>query len=72
MKLLCWFCDNINFISYIYEIHHLIRPDLPEYKGWHDFDLRELITINTIKKMKLPKKVNVNLYKDKLYKVTIK
>lgn len=29
-------------------------------------------TINTIKKMRLPKKVNVNLYKDKLYKVIIK
>ena len=29
-------------------------------------------SINIIKKMKLPKKVNVNLYEDKLYKVIIK
>ena len=38
------FCDNINFVSYINEIHHLIRPDLPEYKNSgtsYDFNSRE-------------------------------
>jgi hypothetical protein len=44
------FCNNINFCTYIYEIHHLFRPDLPEYKTWHDFDLRENVLINSIKK----------------------
>lgn len=47
------FCSKVNFFSYIYEIHHLFRPDLPEYKGWHDFDLREQIIQNTIKKASL-------------------
>ena len=35
------FCDNINFVSYIYEFHHKFRPDLPEYKGLINFDERE-------------------------------
>ena len=31
-------CNNIDYISYIYEFHHIFRPDLPEYKGWNNFE----------------------------------
>lgn len=60
-------CNKTNFFSYIYEIHHLFRPDLPEYKGWHDFDLREEITQNTIKKASIIF-VDTKIKKDDLIK----
>tara|TARA_X000000950_G_scaffold50224_1_gene59119 strand:- start:5692 stop:6882 length:1191 start_codon:yes stop_codon:yes gene_type:complete len=44
------FCKNINYITYIYEFHHILRPDLPEYKEWNDFDFREDLLIENIKK----------------------
>jgi len=44
------FCNNINYVTYIYEFHHLSRPDLPEYKGWSDFDFREELLETNIKK----------------------
>lgn len=44
------FCDKINYVTYIYEFHHLFRPDLPEYKEWSDFDFREDLLINNVKK----------------------
>ena len=39
-----------NYVTYIYEFHHFFRPDLPEYKGWTDYDFRENLLINNIKK----------------------
>ena len=48
------FCNEINYASYIYEFHHIFRPDLPEYKGWTDFDFREdLIKANVKKSLSL-------------------
>ena len=44
------FCNKINYVTYIYEFHHLFRPDLPEYKEWSDFDFREDLLINNVKK----------------------
>tara|TARA_B100000989_G_scaffold29126_1_gene18723 strand:- start:3840 stop:5027 length:1188 start_codon:yes stop_codon:yes gene_type:complete len=44
------FCDKINYATYIYEFHHLFRPDLPEYKGWSDFDFREDLLKTNVKK----------------------
>jgi hypothetical protein len=44
------FCNNIDYVTYIYEFHHLSRPDLPEYKGWSDFDFREELLSTNIKK----------------------
>ena len=44
------FCNNIDYVTYIYEFHHLSRPDLPEYKGWSDFDFREELLDANIKK----------------------
>lgn len=44
------FCDRINYITYIYEFHHIFRPDLPEYKEWTDFDFREGLLNTNIKK----------------------
>jgi len=44
------FCSNIDYVTYIYEFHHLSRPDLPEYKGWSDFDFREELLDTNIKK----------------------
>ena len=44
------FCNNIDYVTYIYEFHHLSRPDLPEYKGWTDFDFREELLTTNIKK----------------------
>ena len=44
------FCEKINYVTYIYEFHHFFRPDLPEYKGWTDYDFRENLLINNIKK----------------------
>ena len=44
------FCNNIDYVTYIYEFHHLSRPDLPEYKGWSDFDFREELLDTNIKK----------------------
>jgi len=44
------FCDDVNFTTIIHEIHHLIRPDLPEYKGNNNFDLREKIIDHSTKK----------------------
>ena len=38
------FCDKIDYITYIYEFHHLFCPNLPEYKSWSDFDFRESLT----------------------------
>ena len=35
------FCNKVDYMTYIYEFHHIFRPDLPEYKGWTDFDFRE-------------------------------
>ena len=43
------FCDKIDYATYVYEFHHLFRPDLPEYKGWTDFDFRENILKKNIK-----------------------
>ena len=48
------FCDEINFLTFIYEFHHIFRPDLPEYKGWAGFDYREeLLKINVRKSLSL-------------------
>jgi len=48
------FCDEINFLTFIYEFHHIFRPDLPEYKGWAGFDYREeLLKINVKKSLSL-------------------
>ena len=44
------FCNNIDYVTYIYEFHHLSRPDLPEYKSWSDFDFREELLETNIKK----------------------
>ncbi|WP_023649009.1 glycosyltransferase [Candidatus Pelagibacter ubique] len=44
------FCNSIDYVTYIYEFHHLSRPDLPEYKGWSDFDFREELLDTNIKK----------------------
>ena len=44
------FCDRINYATYIYEFHHIFRPDLPEYKEWTDYDFREHILNTNIKK----------------------
>ena len=44
------FCNNIDYVTYIYEFHHLSRPDLPEYKSWSDFDFREELLQTNIKK----------------------
>lgn len=44
------FCDKINYATYIYEFHHLFRPDLPEYKGWSNFDFREDLLKTNVKK----------------------
>jgi hypothetical protein len=44
------FCDKINYATYIYEFHHIFRPDLPEYKGWTDFDFREDLLKTNVKK----------------------
>ena len=44
------FCNNIDYVTYIYEFHHLSRPDLPEYKGWSDFDFREELLDTNVKK----------------------
>ena len=49
-KRISLFCNNINYVTYIYEFHHLSRPDLPEYKGWSDFDFREELLETNIKK----------------------
>ena len=47
---LAGFCDRINYATYIYEFHHIFRPDLPEYKEWTDFDFREDLLNTNIKK----------------------
>ena len=44
------FCDKINYATYIYEFHHIFRPDLPEYKGWSGFDFREDLLKTNVKK----------------------
>jgi hypothetical protein len=44
------FCNNIDYVTYIYEFHHLSRPDLPEYKEWSDFDFREELLDTNIRK----------------------
>jgi len=44
------FCDKINYITYVYEFHHIFRPDLPEYRGWSDFDFREDLLKTSVKK----------------------
>ena len=44
------FCDKVDYITYIYEFHHLFCPNLPEYKSWSDFDFRENLTKINIKK----------------------
>jgi len=44
------FCDKIDYATYIYEFHHIFRPDLPEYKGWADFDFRESILKTNVSK----------------------
>jgi hypothetical protein len=44
------FCNKIDFITYIFEFHHLFRPDLPEYNFWSDFDFRESLTKINVKK----------------------
>jgi hypothetical protein len=44
------FCDKIDYITYIYEFHHLFCPNLPEYKSWSDFDFRENLTKISVKK----------------------
>ncbi len=44
------FCDNINFVSYIYEFHHKFRPDLPEYKNFLNYDEREKQVFSNINK----------------------
>jgi glycosyltransferase involved in cell wall biosynthesis len=44
------FCDKIDYITYVYEFHHIFRPDLPEYRGWSDFDFREDLLKTNIKK----------------------
>ena len=44
------FCDKIDYITYIYEFHHLFCPNLPEYKSWSDFDFRENLTKTNVKK----------------------
>ena len=44
------FCDKINYVTYIYEFHHIFRPDLPEYKEWTDFDFRESVLNTNVKK----------------------
>lgn len=44
------FCDKINYVTYIYEFHHIFRPDLPEYKEWADFDFRETLLNTNVKK----------------------
>ena len=44
------FCDKINYATYIYEFHHIFRPDLPEYKGWSDFDFREDLLKTNVKR----------------------
>ncbi len=48
------FCTKINYVTYIYEFHHISRPDLPEYKEWSDFEFREdLLKINIKKSLSL-------------------
>ncbi len=47
---LSFFCNKIDFATYIYEFHHLSRPDLPEYKGWTDFEFRENLLHTNVKK----------------------
>lgn len=48
------FCDALSYATYIYEFHHIFRPDLPEYKGWSDFDFREdLLKTNVNKSIAL-------------------
>ena len=47
---LCKFCERIDYITYVYEFHHIFRPDLPEYKGWSDFDFREDLLKTNVKK----------------------
>ncbi len=48
------FCNKIDYMTYIYEFHHIFRPDLPEYKGWTDFDFREnLIKLDVRKSIAL-------------------
>tara|TARA_Y100001970_G_scaffold34420_1_gene42668 strand:- start:3893 stop:5077 length:1185 start_codon:yes stop_codon:yes gene_type:complete len=48
------FCNKIDYITYIYEFYHIFRPDLPEYKGWTDFDFREsLIKLDVRKSVAL-------------------
>ena len=44
------FCDKINYATYVYEFHHIFRPDLPEYRGWTDFDFREDLLKTNVKK----------------------
>ena len=44
------FCNKIDFATYIYEFHHISRPDLPEYKGWTDFEFRENLLHTNVKK----------------------
>jgi hypothetical protein len=44
------FCDKLDYVTYVYEFHHISRPDLPEYKGWSDFDFREDILQSHVKK----------------------
>ena len=44
------FCNKLDYITYIYEFHHIFRPDLPEYKGWTDFDFRENIILRDVRK----------------------
>tara|TARA_B100000767_G_scaffold43302_1_gene37253 strand:+ start:382 stop:1569 length:1188 start_codon:yes stop_codon:yes gene_type:complete len=44
------FCDKINYVTYVYEFHHIFRPDLPEYKEWTDFDFRESLLNTSIRK----------------------
>ncbi len=40
--------SNINFIIMLFEMQHRTNNYLPEYKGFHDHDLREIIIINAI------------------------
>tara|TARA_B100001741_G_C16545885_1_gene596699 strand:- start:443 stop:1627 length:1185 start_codon:yes stop_codon:yes gene_type:complete len=48
------FCNKVDYMTYIYEFHHIFRPDLPEYKGWTDFDFREgLIKLDVRKSIAL-------------------
>ena len=42
--------SNINFIIMLFEMQHRTNNYLPEYKGFHDHDLREIITYNAVQR----------------------